>query len=137
MVAAQSNQRMILPQGAHQVGTPVPLEKPDIHFGRRGGIEIHRRLFKLATKNRTRRPEPRTPPGVTLEAFILEVPGFSLALTYMPVPGVKQMNPPLKNRCPNFQQASPKGKYSLLFGVVSVNVCKSHGTLASDVSLFG
>ena len=37
MVAAQSNQRMILPQGAHQVGTPVPLEKPDIHFGRRGG----------------------------------------------------------------------------------------------------
>jgi len=40
MVAAQSNQRMILPQGAHQVGTPVPLEKPDIHFGRRGGKEF-------------------------------------------------------------------------------------------------
>ena len=37
MVAAQSNQRMILPKAAHQVGTPVPLEKPDIHFGRRGG----------------------------------------------------------------------------------------------------
>jgi hypothetical protein len=37
MVAAQSNQRMILPQGAYQVGTPVPLEKPDIHFERRGG----------------------------------------------------------------------------------------------------
>jgi hypothetical protein len=40
MVAAQSNQRMILPQGAHQVGTPVPLEKPDIHFGRRGGKKV-------------------------------------------------------------------------------------------------
>jgi hypothetical protein len=55
MVAAQSNQRMILPQGAHQVGTPVPLEKPDIHFGRRGGrigqeldrwLEAERRLSK-------------------------------------------------------------------------------------------
>jgi hypothetical protein len=70
----------------------------------------------------------RTPPSVTLEAVIREVPGLSLALAYMPVPDVKQVNPPLKNRCPNFQQATPKGK----FGRRSGGVTRSEELQAHD-----
>ena len=33
-----------------------------------------------------------------------------MALVYMPMPGVKQENPPLKYRRPNLQHATPKGR---------------------------
>jgi hypothetical protein len=52
----------------------------------------------------------RTPPGVTLEAVIREVPGLSLALAYMPVPGVKQMESAAQKQVSKLPAGDPEGQ---------------------------
>jgi hypothetical protein len=49
---------------------------------------------------------------------------LGMALVYMPMPGVKQENPPLKYRRPNLQHATPKGKFGRRLG----GVTRSKGT---------